>query len=90
LTIINKWIYNKSKVGMFIYCGEGRRLRDRLLTPDAAGKMLGLTGQSIRNYLRNNEIPGTKLGGRWYIPESELYRRLKLQQKYIQKYGQGA
>ena len=65
-------------------------MREKYLTPDAAGKMLGKSGESIRNLLRKGDLPGTKLGRLWYIPESELYRRLKLQQKYIQKYGRGA
>lgn len=46
-------------------------------TPDEFAELLGTTGASIRNLLREGELIGTKLGRKWQIPATELIRLTK-------------
>jgi excisionase family DNA binding protein len=42
-----------------------------LSVTDVAG-LLGISGQSVRNLLRTRQIPGRKIGRRWYVPCARL------------------
>ena len=44
----------------------------RFFTVEDLMKILGLTGVSVRLYLRTNIIPGVKIGTRWYVRERDL------------------
>ena len=44
------------------------------LTPDEVANQLGVTGKTIREWLKSKELVGVKLGGSWKIHESDLSR----------------
>jgi excisionase family DNA binding protein len=48
-----------------------------VLTPKEAGKLMGIHWQTVLTHLRNGEIPGEKIGNRWYIhkPWFEAWQR---------------
>lgn len=37
-------------------------------------KMLGVTGKTIRSWIKEGKIKAVNIHGRWYIPESEIRR----------------
>src|SRR5688500_4937778 len=41
----------------------------RLLTSSQAGARLGVTGQTVKNWVRSRTLSGYRLGGRLMIPE---------------------
>jgi excisionase family DNA binding protein len=49
-------------------------MNERLLTPDEAANILRVSSQTVRRWLRNGSIKGTKVGdGRlWRISESTI------------------
>ncbi|HEY8445732.1 MAG TPA: helix-turn-helix domain-containing protein [Thermomicrobiales bacterium] len=46
--------------------GEG------LLTVAEAAERLGRSTEQVRRYLREKRLAGKRIGGQWFIPESEL------------------
>lgn len=49
---------------------------DILDTEDVC-ELLGLSKCHVRRMLRAGELPGVKIGARWYVPKSEFERLLE-------------
>jgi excisionase family DNA binding protein len=45
---------------------------DALLTPEESAKYLKMHVDSVRRLLRNDKLPGVKVGGGWRIPKKAL------------------
>lgn len=43
-----------------------------LLTPDDVHKLTRLNVQHVRRLLVSGQLPGVKIGARWFVPRSEL------------------
>lgn len=49
----------------------------QLLSVDEAAAYLRLDASTVRRHLRNGELPGTQIGGRWYISAAALAERFE-------------
>ena len=49
----------------------------KLYTVDDVAKMFGLTSRTIRTYIKNGLLQGTKVGGQWRFTEEDLGKLLK-------------
>ena len=47
-----------------------------MLTPDKAAEKLGITGQTVRNMIKQGKIAYVKIGSRFRIEDSEVERIL--------------
>lgn len=54
------------------------------LTTKEMAKTLNLTDQTIRKYIKNEQINASKVNGRFYILPSELERFMKQEQEQKQ------
>lgn len=56
---------------------------DLLATNDLC-ELLGVDAQTVRRWLLAGELPGVKIGARWYVPKSEFEKFLsnKLEARY--------
>lgn len=52
-----------------------------LLTPDDVHKLTRLNVQHIRRLLVSGQLPGVKIGARWYVPRSELEKFISTKMK---------
>ena len=43
-----------------------------LYTSEEIAEALGVTSVTLREYIKNGNIRGQKIGGKWYIPEESL------------------
>lgn len=50
-----------------------------LLTTNDLCELLGHSDDHVRIMLRAGELPGVKIGARWYVPKSELEKFLTAQ-----------
>lgn len=50
-----------------------------LLTPDDIHKLTRLNVQHIRRLLVSGQLPGVKIGARWFVPKNELEKFLSEQ-----------
>lgn len=59
---------------------------DILKTTDLC-KLLDLSECHVRKMLSSGQLPGVKIGGRWYVPKSELENFLtdKLEVAHVQR-----
>ncbi len=48
---------------------------DLLATNDLC-ELLGVDAQTVRRWLLASELPGVKIGARWYVPKSEFEKFL--------------
>jgi excisionase family DNA binding protein len=51
-------------------------VRNDNLTPQEVARRLRLNEQTIRRYLRNGRLSGTRMGSRWLIADADLQRFL--------------
>lgn len=45
---------------------------DEYLTPEEVAKILKISEKVVGDWLRNGDIPGTKVGRLWRIPKADL------------------
>jgi excisionase family DNA binding protein len=48
----------------------------QLATPQEIADYLGVTVETVQRMLRRGDVPGTKLGGRWYVHLGHLAAQL--------------
>jgi excisionase family DNA binding protein len=53
---------------------------EELYTPKDVARILGITEYTVREKLKEKEIPGFRLYGRWKIRPEELRRYIQQQQ----------
>lgn len=49
-----------------------------MITPADAAELMGCSAHNVRNQLASGNLPGVKVGGRWYVNREELLRTLGL------------
>lgn len=57
-----------------VFPGEPIRLEPRLYRPSEISKLLGLPKPSVYVWLKDGQIKSLKLGGRFFVPPSEVER----------------
>lgn len=48
-----------------------------MFSPNETAKILGITPNLVRSWLRNNVIKGAKISGSWVVPRAEIERILQ-------------
>ena len=48
-----------------------------MITPLEAAKLLSVSGQTIRNFMKNGTLPFIKIGGRYRIDENDVNAMLQ-------------
>lgn len=48
-----------------------------MLTPIEAGKVLGVTCQTVRNFMRAGKLPFVKIGGRYRVKKEDVNAMLE-------------
>jgi excisionase family DNA binding protein len=62
--------------------GEGTMLTmEDLLTPEDVARILRMTEYTVREKLKNGEIQGFKLGGRWKVRPEALRKYIEQQEQ---------
>ena len=55
-----------------------------LLTTTQAGDLLGVTGQTIKNWVRRRQLPGYRVGGRIMIPKEAVTEYVRRARRSLQ------
>ncbi len=50
---------------------------DKFYTVEEVGKLLSLSGQTVRNNLRKGKLSGKKIGRRWHVKGLSLIRYIE-------------
>ena len=63
---------------MFVSVQEATfKVKNELYTVEEVAEMLRVTEATIREWLKDSSLKGTKIGRRWYVSGSELESRLR-------------
>jgi excisionase family DNA binding protein len=57
--------------------GSGEQPRKRLLTSTQAGQRLGVTGQTVKNWVKSRQLAGVRMGGRVLVPDAAVDEYLR-------------
>lgn len=59
-----------------------------LLTPEQVAEILTCSASGVRKMCQNGEIPGRKVGRRWYIPRPAFMRMMGLEEPSVDESGE--
>jgi excisionase family DNA binding protein len=57
-----------------VYPAEPIRLESRMYRPSEIARLLGFPKPSVYGWIKDGEIKALKLGGRFFVPASEVER----------------